>query len=707
MKCPRCGTIAKPTASACAQCGLDLGLLKTFDEVRRAVVETRGESESATNRLRELERRVLSLGQQINNQFAATPTPSETPESLESPAVIEPIKIDEPVSADEPPVPFAETVSPAIESLEPKQADAAEPEVHVRTPYAPAGGDDVSREPHLASMLLGRSGKASSSSGKTSSLASELGEIQLGQKWLLIAGLAITVLAVGYFLKYSFDRNWVGPMGRVAMAYGTGLAMLGLGEFCRRRKFEIFGLYVIGGGIAVLYFASYAAFQIYHLFGQVPAFALMTVVTALAGGLSLFYDTKWLAVLGIIGGFLTPIVLSTGTDNQVALMTYIAILNGGILAIATSKQWNLLNYLGMTLTWAIFSAWYAKYYDQPRFWITTVYLNIYFLAYALVPFIYYFVRTERRDLIGFTITIPNAFIAFGYSYAMIRERFSLEMVGVVSISYSILFFAMAAYLYKRNRESIDAIVLLLAKAILFLVITVPILFSEHWITVFWTVQGAVLMWAAVRLADARLRNGAVALMVAATAKFLIVDYVHVFELKILRMLFKDGYNAMLVERWLATAVVLGTLFVSARSLRDAKSEKASRWHDLAATFFGLFGAVLFIVANVEVITCFGELAPKAVFAAVSVLWAVFAAGLMILGFLRNLAILRRCAIVLFAVTIVKVFVRDMSSVDTPFRILSFLVLGLMLVGASYLYHRYKTRIMGTQDESVNPDAPWP
>ncbi|MCA9251344.1 MAG: DUF2339 domain-containing protein [Phycisphaerales bacterium] len=712
MKCPRCSQEAGWSASFCAKCGLDFSVLAMLNDLRRSVEAARGESESTANRLRDLEKQILALEPQIVGQFTPTAADAESSQtsadevidvdvpSVEIPSVQPHPSESSPIgqSAD---VPFAATHSPGV--APPLNA----PRVDVRSPYKPADGGDVSKEPHLASMLLDRRGRSDGPPSKSASLASELGEIQLGQKWLLIAGLAITVLAVGYFLKYSFDRNWVGPAGRVAMAYGAGLAMLGLGEFCRRRKFEVFGLYIIGGGLAVSYFASYAAFQIYNLFGQVPAFALMVVVTALAGGLSLFYDTKWLAVLGIIGGFLTPIVLSTGTDNQFALMTYMAILNAGILAIATSKQWGLLNYLGMTLTWLLFSSWYVKYYGESKFWMTTFFLNIYFLAYALVPFIYYFVRTERRDLTGFTITIPNAFIAFGYSYVMIRKQFSLEMVSVVSISYSILFFALAAYLYKRNRESVDAIVLLLAKAILFLVITVPILFSEHWITVFWTVQGAVLMWAACRLKNAYLRNGAIALVVLGTAKFLIVDYIHVFDLRVPRMLFKSGYSAMLVERWLASAVVLGALFLSARWLQLAKSESGRGWKDIAPTFYGSFGSVLFIVANIEVAACFGELAPRAVFAAISVLWAVFAAGLMTLGFLRNQSILRRCAIVLFAVTIVKVLVHDMASVDTPFRILSSLVLGVLLISASYLYHRYKSRIMGAEDSAANVDAPWP
>ena len=113
---------------------------------------------------------------------------------------------------------------------------------------------------------------------------------------------------------------------------------------------------------------------------------------------------------------------------------------------------------------------------------------------------------------------------------------------------------------------------------------------------------------------------------------------------------------------------------------------------------GLFGILLFVAMNIEVAACFHDYIPRAGFASISVLWALFATALMILGFARNKALLRRCSIVLFAATIIKVFVRDMANVDTPFRILSFLVLGLMLVGASYLYHRFKDRILPADGE---------
>ena len=324
-------------------------------------------------------------------------------------------------------------------------------------------------------------------------------EVTFGQKWLLIAGVVVTVLAVGWFLKYSFDQNWIGPAGRIVMAYLGGMAFLGLGEFFRSKRFHVFGLYLIGGGIATLYFATFAAFNIYHLIAHVPAFGIMILVTTVACILALVYDTAWLAVLGLIGGFLTPIILNTGVDEQVALMTYLVILNFGILSIAFFKQWRLLSYLGFFLTWFLFSGWYFQYYEDPKFWTTTIFLNIFFLAYAFVPFAYHVLRQQSKHVRGIEILVPNAFIAFGYSFAMIKGHFRVEAVSIITLAYAVIFLWMAQVIYTRNRKQVGAFVLLIGKATLFLVLTIPILFSDQWVTFFWAIQAVVLLWAALRL----------------------------------------------------------------------------------------------------------------------------------------------------------------------------------------------------------------
>ncbi|MBW2181678.1 MAG: DUF2339 domain-containing protein [Deltaproteobacteria bacterium] len=320
-------------------------------------------------------------------------------------------------------------------------------------------------------------------------------EIKFGQKWLLIAGVVLTVLAVGWFLKYSFEKNWVTPAGRVAMSYLTAIAFLGCGEFFKRKDFLTFGLYLIGGGIATLYFSTFAAFQIYHLLSQIPAFGIMVLITALAGCLALVYDTKWLEVLGLIGGFLTPVVLSTGKDNQVALMTYMVILNGGILSIAFFKQWRLLNYLGLFFTWTLFSVWFFQHYDIQKFWQTIIFLNIFFGIYAFVPFAYHIIKERGEKLLGIGLITPNSFTALGYSFAMIKDRFQVEFVSIITILYAAIFLWMAWVIYQRYRENLEAYVMMLGKAMLFLVLTIPILISENTRTIIWAIQAAVLLCA--------------------------------------------------------------------------------------------------------------------------------------------------------------------------------------------------------------------
>src|SRR5207302_7359592 len=127
---------------------------------------------------------------------------------------------------------------------------------------------------------------------------------------------------------------------RIILGYLAAVAFVGAGEVFRRRSgTAVFGLYLTGGGLATLYLTTYAAFQLYDLLSQAVAFGLLVLVTILACLLALVYDTQWLAVLGLIGGFLTPVILSTGQGAQVVLMSYMVLLNAGILAIAAYKRW--------------------------------------------------------------------------------------------------------------------------------------------------------------------------------------------------------------------------------------------------------------------------------------------------------------------------------------------------------------------------------
>jgi uncharacterized membrane protein len=689
---------------ACPKCNCDLSVLQALEVLKVSVRQAQSDSQGVASRLYELEQQVASLEPQIVTQLTSQPGAASEPTAPPQPgAAPQPVAPSETVAPPESSTPSEPTIASLLEPLPEPDAPgwSAPPDgpIASETTNTPTGNADPTAPPIPPSQA-----PATSTAHDWPPILSRTAELRLGQKWLLIAGVVALVLAVGYFLKYSFDRNWIGPAGRVSLAYLAGIATLATGEFCRRKNYEVFGLYLFGGGIAVLYFASYAAFQIYSLIGQMPAFGLMACVTALAGFFSLKYDTRWLAVLGIIGGFFTPVVLSTGTDNQIALMTYMAILNGGILAIAAFKQWHLLNYLGLAFTWLLFTTWYAHHYADEKFWTTTVFLNLFFLIYAIVPYADCFVRKNLQLMAGLGITIPNTYVAFGFSFGTIYNHASVEWVSIATTVYAALFLGMAAYVRRHNRENVDAFILLLAKGFLFLIITVPILFSEHWITIFWAAQAIALLWVAIKLSDVRLRYGAMVLLLIAAGKLFFYDYLMVFDLQIPSMVYGDGFLASILERWITVILTLTIVFRTGQMLKRADGDRDDWLESPATLFVGLFGLMLFLAMNLEVAAFFGQYVPVARFASISVLWAIFATSLMILGFVRNQELLRGCSILLYAVTILKVFLRDMANVDTPYRILSFLVLGLLLVGASYLYHRFKDRILPGEEDTETSES---
>jgi uncharacterized membrane protein len=513
-------------------------------------------------------------------------------------------------------------------------------------------------------------------------------ELQFGQHWLLIAGIAITVLGIGFFLKYAFDQNWVGPGGRIILGYLAAGAFFGVGNVLRRRSgAAAFGLYLAGGGLATLYLTTYAAFELYALLSQGAAFGLMVLVTILACLLALMYDTQWLAVLGLVGGFLTPVILSTGQSVQLVLMSYMVVFNGGILSIAVWKRWQILNTLGFICTWLLFTRWFVNYYTVAVFWPTLVFLHLFFLIYAFVPFFTYCVHASREHLPSLLLAGLNTLVAFVYAYGMVRTYASLPAVSIVALAYAGLFFGMASFLHRSPPGNLEP--LLLVKRLSFLILAVPMLVSGHWITVCWSVQVVVILWAGLRLRNRWLCYGALALLLLAVGKLVVYDYEKVFAFRLETFTYARDFAEHLLARWSTMALVLGALLYSAHVLRVATPVLESWQPSITTWLYGAFAALLFGVLTLEVSAYFYARAPQARFAAISVLWTLYAIALMLLGFRYQQARLRLVSLGLFGVTILKVFLADMAKVSTPFRIVSFVGLGLMLIGASYLYYRYR------------------
>ncbi|HPJ57122.1 MAG TPA: DUF2339 domain-containing protein, partial [Kiritimatiellia bacterium] len=178
-------------------------------------------------------------------------------------------------------------------------------------------------------------------------------EFALATTWLIRLAVVVFVIGIGFFLKYSMDHGLLGPHARVVLSIFTGIAMLVAGTRLLGRAYHLLGQGLLGGGFAVLYFSGFAAFSFYRLIGPLPAFAFMALVTLCAGLFAIRFNSLLVAVLGILGGYATPVLLSTGEPNFAGLFGYLLLLGLGVLGISRKRHWPLLNHLAMLLTYGL------------------------------------------------------------------------------------------------------------------------------------------------------------------------------------------------------------------------------------------------------------------------------------------------------------------------------------------------------------------
>ena len=187
-----------------------------------------------------------------------------------------------------------------------------------------------------------------------------------GLAWL--AGFTL-FLGVVFFLKYSFDKGWVTPTMRVAMGFVTGIGLMLGGAWLQRRKLSVPSQALCASGTVILYATAFAARSLYHLIPTTAAFFVMSLVTVAAFALAVRFDARVIAVLGLCGGFLTPILVSTGEDNPAGLFTYIALLDCGLLAIARRQRWHFLAPMGAIGTVVMQIGWLSKFFEVGEYFL--------------------------------------------------------------------------------------------------------------------------------------------------------------------------------------------------------------------------------------------------------------------------------------------------------------------------------------------------
>jgi uncharacterized membrane protein len=527
-------------------------------------------------------------------------------------------------------------------------------------------------------------------------------ESRIGSHWLNRIGISAVLIGVSYFLKFAFDNNWIGPSGRVAIGLLAGIAIVVWSERFRGRGYRVFSYSLKAVGIGILYLSLYAALQVYSLVPSGVAFVMMLGVTSATAVMAWTQNAEILAAFALIGGFITPVLLSTGQNREVALFSYVAMLDAGALALLILKPWRRLLILSYAGTLVLYVGWYSSFYDNTQLRLTVGFATLFFAIFAVAPLL---ARAgENKSSVSESVPLILALVnAAGYFlqiYIMYEEGdtkatawFALALAAVY------IFLSRQTRARAGSPEAARAVDLLhLALAIGFVTVAIPIRLDAHWITMGWFVEAAVLLWVADRVQSEVLNVFALGSLALGVGRLLVIDNFYVT---------RPIFNTRMATYAIAIAVLGGVAWYGSRR-QDETGRTAATVSVIALNLLALV-ALSREVADYYALEM-ANLNPRrrwdpsewanrqhakiARDFTYSALWMAYGAMLMVVGFWRRSAFVRWQALALIAFTIGKVFLYDVSELDRGYRIVSFIVLGALLLAISFLYQRDWLRLSG-------------
>ncbi|RYD83474.1 MAG: DUF2339 domain-containing protein, partial [Sphingobacteriales bacterium] len=355
-------------------------------------------------------------------------------------------------------------------------------------------------------------------------------------------GIFTLVLGIGYFVKYAIDINLISPALRIVLAY-LAAAVLFVISIRLRKKYELFSIILFSGAVAAAYFTTYAAFAYYAMLPRFLSFGIMLLLTLFTVYNALKYNRSEIAILGLVGAYAIPFFVRGNEADIAALLSYILLINLGVLALSFKKYWLSLNYVAFFSTWIIYFACIYSDADEKVFTGKLLLLGfVFFILFNLTSLGFKLIKKQAVELHDvFIISINTLLLYIALSILFIRmseapgDNLSLFFgLGLVASGITCMRLLKSQPYLSRN---------LLAMGIAALAVYVALHFEGFTITIIWVLM-AIFLFVIGMLARLKiLRIAAILLFAATIIKLLLMD--------------SDGFSAVQrVIAYLFTGAVL-------------------------------------------------------------------------------------------------------------------------------------------------------
>lgn len=510
-------------------------------------------------------------------------------------------------------------------------------------------------------------------------------ESWLGQKFMGWAAVLLLLFATGFFLKYAFDNNWIGPLGRVSIGVLAGSALCAGGFAMYRRDRWLACQMLTAAGIVLLYLCTFSAFGYYHLMPREHAGVYLVLIVVEAALLAGLYEAESIAVMAVVGALLSPVLLRSEVDQYRSLFVYLAVLDLGFVALALWRRWRVVAPLALLGTQWLFWLWWLERYHPVKFGAVLSFQLALFAMFLAHDLIAPALRRVRANVVQLPGIVANCLFLCLATNAVMEGDDRLWLPALALALGSVL----AALVYWVQRRSPDDAALQLvplAVAASMIAVAVGLRAEAGWIALGWAVEGAALWWVGLRLRVVPIRMFAAAFLVLAAGRFFVIETPDIWR----RELYYPLFNAYAIPGLTVAACLLFVARLTRRALPGGDD------FDRVAYWAAGLGGVLFawFVLSVDVYQhlhqYWGGSSEGDRFASMglSVLWAVYSGAVLFFGFRLDSRPVRLTAQGLFGLTLAKVVLVDMSMLSEFFRVVAFFALALVMGLAAYAYQRH-------------------
>jgi uncharacterized membrane protein len=499
---------------------------------------------------KELDRLKKEFGRRQNVPAAPPPPREATPDSaaIDSPEF-------RPAHQPQPDRPWKDIESPA-----------PEPNPRPSVPFPPTSG-------------------ATHSNAKESALIAAVRDFFTGGNTLVRVGVIVLFFGVAFLLRYMAEHSHISIEVRLTGVALASIALIVFGWRLRKTRGG-YALALQGGGVGILYLIIFAALRLYSILPATIAFPLLALIATLSAILAILQNSMSFALLGVTGGFLAPVLASTGQGSHVVLFSYYAVLNAGIMAIAWFKAWRPLNVAGFVFTFAIGTVWGVLKYRPEDFATTEPFLIVFFLFYLGIAIL--FTLRQPIKTIGYidgTLIFGTPIIAFSLQSAMLHDRLMSLAYSAVILS---ALYLTVAYLLKRRQGDSHSLLFeaFMALSVAFLTLAVPLALDARWNAATWALEGAALVWVGCRQDRLLPRLFGALLNIAAAA------------LALSEFMLNNDYRPLPLGDYFGILVQCGAAIFSARTLQ-VRRQHLGELESLVRDALYWVGVALWVLASVS------------------------------------------------------------------------------------------------------------